>query len=421
MPLSGLSFRGLEEPSEIDAFFRLALRSLVPETPTDELPQRAAGWRDWVIRDPRYVPGQLRGAFLGERLVGGCIVYERWLPFGPARLRTGCVGGVAVEADSRHLGIGSALMDDVLAYARARGQTLLLLDGIPGFYRRLGYMDMLDYVEHAVECAAILTAPESPYHIRTAKPDDAQALLGLYHRHFGPYLGRFERSLEQQQRNIESHPPFNPIYLAVDEKGQPRGYLLFDWEHRGAHAAEVAADDWPATLALLQHHAREVTKLPEPASEVHWPLPPDSPALFAIADRMPVRSETRIRPDDGWMARPASLPALFQALLPLWRERWQRVAPPWIGVLALEVGDEREGAACALEFGQGSLRMVEYDPTNPHQTHFSQQAFVQLLFGYRSLAWLAEQPGQSLPKELWPALEVLFPPVRAWIPGTDAF
>ena len=421
MPDPGLIVRALETPAEIDVFFRLGIQSFAPEIPSEELAKRAEGWRDAVLRMPSYVPGQLRGAFLADgTFVGGCNVYERWMSFGPARLRTGCVNGVLTLPDYRHRGVGTAIMMEALSYAQSRGQALLLLDGIPGFYRRLGYADVLDITEHAIAGQEILAQPPSPYSVRTATPDDASAVLGLYRRHFGPYPGSFERSLEEQRGMIESRPPFNPIPLAVGEDGAPRGYLLFDEMHRGAHAAEITAEDWLAALALLQHHARGVASSSAPESELWWPLPPDSATLYDIAERLPVHSHTKINPDSDWMARPASLPALFRSLLPLWHERWARHAAPWAGVLALEVGNA-EGAACALELGPSSLKLVEFQPGQPHTVRLSPQAFTQLVFGYRSVSWAARQAGQSVPAELRPALEVLLPRVQAWIPGSDTF
>jgi hypothetical protein len=42
-----------------------------------------------------------------------------------------------------------------------------------------------------------------------------------------------------------------------------------------------------------------------------------------------------------------------------------------------------------------------------------------LLFGFRSVAWAAFQDGQTIPADLLPMLEILFPPLTPWIAPTD--
>ena len=54
--------------------------------------------------------------------------------------------------------------------------------------------------------------------------------------------------------------------VAVDGDDRPRGYLVAPWGPLRAFGSEVAADDWPATLALLQHHARQFDEDGVPAS-----------------------------------------------------------------------------------------------------------------------------------------------------------
>ena len=68
---------------------------------------------------------------------------------------------------------------------------------------------------------------------------------------------------------FEDHIPL----LAFNEEGKPGGYALLS-KRRGQHDAyEVAANTWPAVLALL--HYQNTLHVGELASqtEVYWPLP----------------------------------------------------------------------------------------------------------------------------------------------------
>src|SRR5436190_6858339 len=49
------------------------------------------------------------------------------------------LGPLAVEASSRQLGVGAALMDDALAAARARGHRVVILLGDAPYYARFGF------------------------------------------------------------------------------------------------------------------------------------------------------------------------------------------------------------------------------------------------------------------------------------------
>jgi hypothetical protein len=117
------------------------------------------------------------------------------------------------------------------------------------------------------------------------------------------------------------------------------------------------------------------------------------------------------------MARPAHVPTLVQALVPLWQERLQRHTVAWSGMLALEV----DNATCYLEVRSGTLRMRESPCANVDTVHLTSPVFLQLLFGYRPLMWAVDQPGQYIPSPLLPLLAILFPQEPAWIAGSNSY
>jgi len=150
-----------------------------------------------------------------------------------------------------------------------------------------------------------------------------------------------------------------------------------------------------------------------------WPLPPTDPTFYFLAEHMPVRSEMLSFPNGGWMARIVHMPTLLQSLLPLWQKYWQERSRllDWSGTLALTI----DAQTSFLEVTPSSIHPIRTPSSSPLHVTLSSNMFVQLIFGFRPISWAQLQPGQHLPAELIPALNVLFPLSQAWIAGSDFF
>ena len=411
---AGIAIRPPATPDEVDDFFLFANRAFAPEASV----KAARGWQRWVEGSPGYHTGQLRAAFCEGRVVGTCAVYERVMRLGPARLLTGCIGAVATAPAYRRRGIAGALLSDAIGFARARGHALLLLDGIPDYYRRFGFVDVFDPIWRAVDREAVLALAPSPYAVRPCTLDDAPALLELYERHYGARPGGFTRRVERWARDLADTPPGWYPPVAVDTAGHVRGYLAFNWEHHGARASEVAADDWPAALALLRCHAEIVGAMPEPSAELLWPLPEGSATHQALLGNLLFRSQMTHRPFAGWQARPAAADVLLTSLAPLWEARWRRSASPHAGVLGIRITGEG-GATLALRVARERLGCTAEAPADV--LALPPDAFIQLVCGYRPLDWLLACYPSDLSDGAREALRVLFPHEPIWIPGSDSF
>ena len=410
--------RPLETSAERDAYTLLAIQTFSPHVDAvAALPQR----RRFVEQNPAFQSHQLRGAFLGDRLLGGCHIDARTLRIGSARLLTACIGGVVTMTEHRKQGVAAALLNDAVQYAQQQNHALLLLDGIGDFYHRFGFIDVFDIVHHTIESAAIQAQPRSPYPVRQATFEDIPVLFKLYQRHYGAFAGSFERDSAFQERLFHDRGGMKP-YLAIDGKGVVQGYMMLNKRPEQIVAYEVAANDWPAALALLQQHVALMLERSgaEGSIEISWPLPTDSATFYLLSDHLSLRSQVRHTPDADWMARTAHVPTLIDALLPLWNERWQRYNVGRSGVLAVIIEQE------AFLLGSDGIGIHLLDPmtSSAHaarQITLSQQVFTQLLFGYRPVSWAAKQPGQSIPEDLYSILDILFAGTQAWIAGSDAF
>lgn len=386
---------------------------------------------------PNYRQEQARSAYRGSEHVGGYRIYERLLCVGTAQLATGCIGGVYTRAEARHQGVATALMQDAIAYAQAHNYALLLLDGIPKFYSRYGFCDVYDLSALELDRRAMLTLPSSPYIVRPPNPDDAASLLALYKRHFGPYTGSFERSIEQQAHWIQHLEP-EKLLLAIDPSGQARGYLYLGMVQArgnfflaGTQLWELAVDDWFAAVALLQYQARQMESQADPEA-ILYSVPPTSLLARWLVEQLEVtdistwdapvfgwavREQTFRHRNAGWMARLVSLPALTRAMLPEWQARWQRSLAHWSGDISLLVGNE----AFTFRIAGRGLQLLDTPGTTEYTFSLTTQAFLQAVFGYRPIAEMIKPDEYALPEDLATVLTILFPTGQPWIPTSDWF
>jgi GNAT superfamily N-acetyltransferase len=420
----GTAIRPPDTEAEFDAFFRLATATFIRMSPTAVA---AADWRRYLETAPWFHHSNVRGAFLGQTYLGGYLIEERTLHLGSSRLRAGCIGAVVTHSEHRRRGIGSAMMRDALGYARSRGHSFLLLNGAAGFYDPFGFIDVFDATEHSIGRAEILAQPPGPIEVRRATVDDAPQILDLYRRHHEPYAGSFERTLEAQQHQIRFAQTVDPAAyhrrdglgyappVVATDRGVVCGYLVNPWGPLPAFGSEVAADTWPAALALLQHDAHRYDTLPEPPDDLRWPLPPDSPTYYHLADHLTLRSLALHRPHGGWMASLIDVEEVLRALLPEWEERHCAQAGAWCGSLVLAVDDRSWG----LVVRQDGIDLGPRVPQEAPVLGLSKHALTQLLFGFRPFSRLDVQPGASVPAELRPLLPILFPSRSPWIAPTD--
>lgn len=421
---SPITVRGFETPEELHWICRLSAATFGEREEGEDAVNR---FLRRTVESPDYRPGQWRGAFQDGEPLGGYIMFEREMHAGAARLRTGCIGAVVTHPDARMGGVGRALMEDAIGYACRRGYALLLLDGIPDFYQRFGYVDVFDLTEHHLARAAIEALPPSPYRVRPVAEHDAAAVLSLYERQYGRYTGSFDRDLATQRHRLREELEPHPMVITLDEHDTPRGYLAMRREEP-ARATEVTAENPLATVALLHEHVRLAGAVGTPMETLHWPLPLDSPILTWLIDNLAlpdtsrrehvttlwsVESRTYHHPNAGWVARPAAIESLLDSLLPAWRERWSASARPWYGRLTLQV----EGVSRNLMLDEG----VRFGAASGERVVLTAGSLVQLVFGYRDVDYVAGREGEDVPGELVPVLRILFPLGQAWIPGSDAF
>lgn len=414
----------LVSTEEYDTYFHLA-DAAFSNQPSEESTQ---WWMHFLTHSPDFRAEQLRGVFRDGQLLGGCTLHERVLRMGAAHISTGCIGAVVTDQNYRKQGVATALMQDTYDFARSNNHALLLLDGIPKFYGRYGYIDMFDVTAVEVDRSAILAQPPAGYGIRPATMDDAADMLALYNEHYGGYSGSFDRSLELQTYRLR-HTQRPPV-VAFSPWGQVAGYLLCGAGDEVVTGREIAANNWDALLALLQYHAHLFDEDNAPRT-LFYRLPLNAPMTQWMIDALevPDTSQWRTPPEEwgvrsmayhhrftGWMGRLINFPALMAAVLPELQVRWQGSMARWSGDIILTV----DGETCVLHIDGADVQLTEHaGATTVYRLELTAQALVQSIFGYRQLSRLANV--SHLPEEARSALSILFPLGHTWIPGTDWF
>lgn len=385
---------------------------------------------DFAEQQAAFRPELTRGAFLGNTFLGGYNIAERKLCISPScssRLLTTCIGAVVTLPEYRQQGVAVAMLHDAIAFAQTHKHALLLLHGIPDFYHRFGFVDVLEDIEHTVSRQLIEAQPVSPYTVREATLDDAPVLLDMYQRHYGSYTGSFERDETYQKHHLRYRSSVTPV-LALDTHNTPQGYMLLFRRENDYDAYEVAANDWSATLALLQHHLNINIQLNNDYNETSWPLPLDSHTFYVLADNIHTVTHISHKPNAGWMARVGNVSTLIEAMIPAWKTHWlhRPHALEWSGTLGISIDDTGYSGISHFLLGLDAtgVYLLDQMTSTTHAAHtvrVSQQIFMQLLFGHRPVSWAARQIGQHIPENIQPVLDALFSTGNGFIPGSDAF
>ena len=107
---------------------------------------------DAIRRSPGFIPGLSLVATVESCIVGHVMISAAVLRNGAATHQIATLSPLAVAAGFRRCGIGSALVREVTARADRCGEPLVVLEGSPAFYGRLGF-------EHAVPYGIHLALP----------------------------------------------------------------------------------------------------------------------------------------------------------------------------------------------------------------------------------------------------------------------
>ncbi len=341
-----------------------------------------------------------------------CFWRLRWL-YGDIPFGVGQPEMVATDPDYRNRGLVRILFDMVHARSTAEGHLVQAITGIPYFYRQFGYEYVLDLEGSRIVPVAAVSekegdAPE-PYHLRLATLDDVPQLMALYTRSRGESLiwndvpeAFWSHHIAAWDDPFVQGDPLRTIlhgwlYMIVGEGGEVVGYVRLAakrWDEKlgiwtlhldpGQNWQEAA----PCLLRALRDYGRQVPATEtntKPFAELDFMLGRTHPIYAALQDVLPMRAI----PPYAWYLRVADLPGFIRHIAPVLEARLaSSTLSGYTGELKIDF--YRGGLRLGLE--RGRLTAIEPWRTPVYGDEADAGCppllFLQLLFGYRSLAEL---------------------------------
>lgn len=333
----------------------------------------------------------------------------------------------------RHQGLIRAIFDLIHAKSMARGDLAQGITGIPYYYRQFGY-------EYAVSLGTGLTVafpaipalkPDStePYYLRKATGEDIPLILRIWAREQDGAAITTPLNAEYCRWAMEDIPEAAErwdVYLIVDASGRSVGYLRMmsvRWDAQ-VHVENIATQEGVPLVAILPSVLRGVQGLagstrpvsPDtpPAGEVKFHVWSGHPLTYTLPNLVPVVVNYPFTPyPDPWYIRVSDVPRFIRHIAPVLERR--------LGVSA-QAGYSGE---LRLDFYRGGLRLAfqggkltvaedwKRGVWEERGAGFPPLVFLQLLFGYRTLAELRDvYPDVWAEGEAAPVLDALFPKLQ---------
>jgi predicted N-acetyltransferase YhbS len=395
--------------------------SVFRDSPDGPFNERAADVARIVLSETLPFPFMTPGDFAlvedtskPERPAVACTCFWRheW-SYGGVKFGVGQPEMVATDPNYRNRGLVRALMEMAHARSAAEGHLVQAITGIPYFYRQFGYEYVLDLGGSRVMPVTALpdkrgNEPDR-YHLRPATLSDVPQMLTLYNQRRRASLVWHETDETYWRHLVESWD--DPVvvergpaltghngrmYMIVGEEGEVCGSVWLAgkrWQHDLIiYQLELLPQvNWQAVMpGLLRALRRYGESLPaternqEPLRELRFALGRAHPGYDLLSEQLLPNHE----PLYAWYLRVPDVPAFIQRIAPVLEERLARsILSDHTGVLKFDF--YRGGLH--LQFERNKLVAIE-----PWRALHEDDAdagcptliFLQLLFGYRSLAEL---------------------------------
>lgn len=385
--------------------------------------------------------GQRVELLLNGKHVSGLIINDLQMRIGRAVVHMGGIGGVHTAREHRMKGYSRQVSEYANEYMLKRGYDVSLLFGIQHFYHKFGFACCLpDYrltlptriaervkAERSVERGpadfAIVarrslgeggaTTAES-VKVRRARKKEFSRIRTIYNQQYADRTGTVVRPRRWAGFRMGSSWGSKTVALVAATRGRILSYVGFDNREDAMNVFELAGDPrtYPALLAAL---VREAVR--RRVENIAFLLPPDD-GFTVYARRFGGRLATTCHYTGGGMARIINLVTLFEKLAP---ELSARLAGSALAgkrapfVLKTDVG------AVTLTARDGQVSVSPAVRGRRPVVSIPQHRLSQLLFGFRTVADVAAEPGVRVPAGLRELLDVLFPFHWAHVSRPDYF
>ena len=378
----------------------------------------------------------------GAIVAATCLMAHTW-EYGGIPFPVGRPEIVASDPDYRNRGLVRAVFELIHARSDGRGDLAQGITGIPYYYRQFGYEYALDLGgSRSVYFAAIpqLKPGEAePYRLRDATPEDLPLVLALYERersriyNGAPMLVTTRIDERYWRYTIDGFSPESfeawRTQLIIGGEDRPLGYVMTGhrrWD-KAMPVFGLVVEPGVSLVALLPSVLRALQPQAPGLVSGKPDAPPPDMIKFVLGRTHPVYDalgEALAPKYEGpyaWYIRVPDLPAFIRHVAPA-LERRLATSPAAGHSGELRMDFYRGGLRLLFEGGRLAAAEDWRAPiwTPRAQCGFPPLVFLQLLFGYRSLAELRYAfPDVWADDEVIPLMEALFPPQLSYLVPQD--
>ncbi|MBI4787159.1 MAG: GNAT family N-acetyltransferase [Chloroflexi bacterium] len=358
----------------------------------------------------------------GKIVSSMCLIPQTWtyagIPFGVGRPEA-----VSTDPEYRRRGLVREQFAVHHTRSAAMGHLAQGITGIPWYYRQFGYEYALNLGGGRLVLFGNITplkeGESEPYRLRPLTAADLPFVKPLYEREGARSLVACPRPdwlwnhllFGYSEESFENRP----FQIVETGDGRAVGYLAPSREmgHDMYAINELAVAEGESYRALMPSVLRGLEALAErqaaeqnkAVNTLYLQLGPEHPVYTAIPDKL-----TGTRPRYGWYIRVADVPALIRHIAPALENRLAK--SPLAGHTGeLKINEYTGGLNLVFEKG----KLVTAEPWHAggaewHRAAFPPRVFLQLLFGFNSLAEIrAASPDAIASGDDQVLLEALFP------------
>lgn len=321
----------VETPAEYDAMIRLVAE--VFSRGDRESYTRFISYGDQQHKHPGFAYANHHLLLVDGQVASHVLIGNYTLDYRGVALQVAGVGAVCTHVRYQGAGYNAALFRACMDAIRQSGAHLALLNGIPDYYHRFGFVPVIpDYtVEIPTAQAAALDAPLT---LRDVQPDDLPALQMLYEQQWLGVRPTLTRTLDYWRWRLFDSPP-GLAEVVVDDDGRVRGYMA----GRGQinTVTEITAVDIEAAQTILAHAGQRYQARWQ--ERIRWCLPPDAPFVLLARRLVDVMLRINYCRNCGWMGHVVDAAGLVAALQPIAALEVTPLETGEVGISGLPPGD----------------------------------------------------------------------------------
>lgn len=333
-----------------------------------------------------------------DRIVTFCGVMNYRINIGSSVVKVAGVGGVATDDNYRRQGLMYLTIQESIKSMSSKGYQLSLLYGIPGYYRKFGYVTAWPADTYIIPISRF-NKTKSDYKIYKLENDrDIPDIFSkLYNKQYGMLTGTAVHPTYKRNRFPGK---WNIYYWKQGLEKKIAGYVITEVENRRLKCIEASGDIDEIWAVLGKMIKKEDIK------EIHFP---NLHYLSELAFRIRTGSYTleRIQEyDAGPMIRLINLRSTLNEIVPVLSDRLKNsTLSQWNG--KLEISNGREDAMLIIDKSQVK---VADDAKNISASRISgREEIVQLIIGSADPIEIVRNAGIVLTGEAVKLIEVLFP------------